>query len=101
MLIVAGGVGLPPVRPALYHVLENRADYGRVIVLYGARTPEDIVFAKELERWRSRMDIDVDVTVDAGDRRLARQGRRGHDADPARPVRPRRRRSRSSSGRRS
>jgi NAD(P)H-flavin reductase len=67
LLIVAGGVGLPPVRPALYHALEHRADYGRVILLYGARTPEDIVFRKELERWRSRMDLEVDVTVDAGD----------------------------------
>jgi NAD(P)H-flavin reductase len=65
LLIVAGGVGLPPVRPALYHALEHRADYGRVILLYGARTPEDIVFRKELERWRSRMDLEVDVTVDA------------------------------------
>ena len=78
MLIVAGGVGLPPVRPALYHVLEHRADYGRVILLYGARTPEDIVFRKEIEQWRSRMDVEVDVTVDAGDGRLARQGRRRH-----------------------
>jgi NAD(P)H-flavin reductase len=66
VLILAGGVGLPPVRPALYHVLEHRADYGRVTVLYGARTPEDLVFTKELERWRSRMDVDLDVTVDAG-----------------------------------
>jgi NAD(P)H-flavin reductase len=65
LLIVAGGVGLPPVRPALYHALEHRADYGRVILLYGARTPEDIVFRKEIEQWRSRMDLDVDVTVDA------------------------------------
>jgi NAD(P)H-flavin reductase len=65
LLIVAGGVGLPPVRPALYHALEHRGDYGRVILLYGARTPEDIVFRKELERWRSRMDLEVDVTVDA------------------------------------
>lgn len=65
VLIVAGGVGLPPVRPALYHVLGHRAEYGRVTVLYGARTPEDLVFAKELERWRSRLDVDVDVTVDA------------------------------------
>jgi NAD(P)H-flavin reductase len=65
VLILAGGVGLPPVRPALYHVLAHRADYGRVIVLYGARTPEDLVFGKELERWRSRLDVDVDVTVDA------------------------------------
>jgi NAD(P)H-flavin reductase len=65
LLIVAGGVGLPPVRPALYHALEHRADYGRVILLYGARTPADIVFRKEIERWRSRMDLEVDVTVDA------------------------------------
>lgn len=65
LLIVAGGVGLPPVRPALHHALEHRADYGRVILLYGARTPEDIVFRKEIEKWRSRMDLDVDVTVDS------------------------------------
>ncbi len=63
--IVAGGVGLPPVRPALYHLLEHRADYGRVVLLYGARTPEDIVFRAEIERWRSRMDAEVDVTVDS------------------------------------
>ncbi|MGE5273049.1 MAG: FAD/NAD(P)-binding protein [Verrucomicrobiota bacterium] len=65
VVIVAGGVGLPPVRPALHHVLENRADYGRVVLLYGARTPEDIVFRREIEQWRSRMDVEVDVTVDA------------------------------------
>ena len=67
LLIVAGGVGLPPVRPALLHALAHRADYGRVILLYGARTPADIVFRKEIEQWRSRMDLEVDVTVDAGD----------------------------------
>lgn len=65
LLIVAGGVGLPPVRPALYHALANRGDYGRLILLYGARTPDDIVFRKEIERWRSRMDLEVDVTVDS------------------------------------
>jgi NAD(P)H-flavin reductase len=62
---VAGGVGLPPVRPALYHALAHRTDYGRVILLYGARTPADIVFRKEIEQWRSRLDLEVDVTVDA------------------------------------
>jgi NAD(P)H-flavin reductase len=65
LLIVAGGVGLPPVRPALYHAVEHRADYGRVILLYGARTPADIVFRREIEKWRSRMDLEVEVTVDA------------------------------------
>ena len=64
LLIVAGGVGLPPVRPAFEYALAHRADYRRVTLLYGARTPEDLVFAKELERGRSRLDVDVDVTVD-------------------------------------
>lgn len=64
VLIVAGGVGLAPVRSALYRVLAHRADYGRVILLYGGRTPEDLLYRKELERWRSRLDVDVDVTVD-------------------------------------
>jgi NAD(P)H-flavin reductase len=49
----------------LYCALEHRADYGRVILLYGARTPDDIVFRREIEQWRSRMDLEVDVTVDA------------------------------------
>jgi NAD(P)H-flavin reductase len=65
LVIVTGGVGLPPVRPALHYALEHRTEFGRVILLYGARTPEDIVFRKEIERWRSRMDLEVDVTVDA------------------------------------
>jgi NAD(P)H-flavin reductase len=65
VLIVAGGVGLPPVRGVINQVIAHRADYGRVMVLYGARTPEEIVFRKEIERWRSRLDVEVDVTVDA------------------------------------
>src|SRR5512138_370396 len=64
VVIVAGGVGLPPLRPVLYHVLAHRDDYGRVALLYGARTPEDIVFRHELERWRGRPDLHVDWTVD-------------------------------------
>jgi NAD(P)H-flavin reductase len=64
ILIVAGGIGLPPLRGALDHVLAHRADYGRVIVLYGARAPEEIVFRKEIQQWRSRLDVEVDVTVD-------------------------------------
>lgn len=64
IVIVAGGVGLPPLRPVLYHVLANREQYGRVSLLYGARTPEDIVFRDEIERWRERHDLHVDWTVD-------------------------------------
>lgn len=69
VLIAAGGVGLAPLRPALYHVLRNRNKYGRVALLYGARSPGDLLFASELARWRSRFDVDVQLTVDhsAGD----------------------------------
>jgi NAD(P)H-flavin reductase len=65
LLIVAGGVGLAPLRPAVYHALSHRNDFGRVTLLYGSRTPDDLLFRRELERWSGRSDIDVVVTVDA------------------------------------
>jgi len=64
VVIVAGGIGLAPLRPALYHVLSKRDKFGKVVLLYGTRTPEDILLRAELERWRSRFDLDVFVTVD-------------------------------------
>jgi NAD(P)H-flavin reductase len=64
VVIIAGGIGLPPLRPALYHILAHRGDYGRVALLYGARTPRDILFRRELERWRGRFDLEVGITVD-------------------------------------
>jgi NAD(P)H-flavin reductase len=67
ILLLAGGIGLAPLRPALYHVIARRGQYGRVIVLYGTRTPADILFRKEVEQWRARFDLDVHVTVDRGD----------------------------------
>ena len=63
LVLVGGGVGLPPLRPVVYHALAHRADFRRVAVLYGGRTPEDLLFRRQLDRWRR--DIDVDVTVDA------------------------------------
>jgi NAD(P)H-flavin reductase len=62
VLVVAGGVGLAPLRPVVYELCRHRQDYGRVTLLYGARTPGDLLFRRELERWRRR--IDVLVTVD-------------------------------------
>lgn len=64
LLIIAGGVGLAPLRPVIYHVLHHRADYGRVSLLTGARAPENLLFRKELARWQERGDIQVLVTVD-------------------------------------
>lgn len=65
LLVVAGGIGLAPLRPAVRHALERRDDYGAVSVLVGARTPQDLLFGAELEEWRGRLDAEVDVTVDA------------------------------------
>lgn len=67
VVIVAGGLGLAPLRPAVYAVLGNRQRYGRVAVLYGARSPRDILYLHEIERWRRRLDVDVFVTVDHAD----------------------------------
>ena len=64
VVIVAGGIGLAPLRPAIYHVLAHREKYGRVAILYGTRTPNDILYKRELERWRSRFDLEVNITVD-------------------------------------
>jgi NAD(P)H-flavin reductase len=65
LVIVAGGIGLPPLRPALYQTLGQRERFGRVMLLYGARTPDDLLFPDELSAWRARFDLDLYVTVDA------------------------------------
>ena len=68
LVIVAGGIGLPPLRPALYQALSRRERFGRVVLLYGARTPGDLLFTRELAVWRSRFDLEVRVTVDTATR---------------------------------
>ena len=64
VLIVAGGVGLPPLRGAIYRLLANREKYANLTLLYGARTPQDLLYYHELEKWRGRFDFEVQVTVD-------------------------------------
>ena len=64
VVIVTGGLGLPPLRPSVYQLLSRKEEYGRLVLLYGARTPEDIVYAREIEQWRKGSDIAIDLTVD-------------------------------------
>lgn len=64
VVVVAGGLGLAPVRPALYRLLAERSRFGKVALLYGTRRPEEILFRSELEEWRRRLDIQIEVTVD-------------------------------------
>jgi NAD(P)H-flavin reductase len=74
IVVAAGGIGLPPIRPVLYYIINHRQDFGKVIVLYGARTSNDLQFTREYKTWQDA-DIELQVTVDRGDD--AWQGRVG------------------------
>lgn len=63
LIILTGGIGLAPLRPVLYHVLRHRKDFNRVVLLYGARTPDDLLYADEFLN-HPIADLDVVVTVD-------------------------------------
>lgn len=65
VVVVAGGIGLAPLRLLLLHAIDRRSDYGRIVLLYGARTPADLLYVAELDRWRE--DAFVDLVVDAAD----------------------------------
>lgn len=68
VLIIAGGLGLAPLRAAILHVLAHRADYGRVTILFGARSPAQLLYRDDLERWRGRFDCRLEATVDRAGR---------------------------------
>jgi NAD(P)H-flavin reductase len=63
LFIACGGIGLPPLRPAIYHIIRNRDRYGKVTLLYGARTPAELMFTTEYDTWR-KAGIEIEVTVD-------------------------------------
>lgn len=66
VIVVAGGIGLAPLRPVIYHVLRNRKRYRRLVVLYGARSPRELLYRKELASWARHSETHVLVTVDYG-----------------------------------
>ena len=65
--IIVGGIGLAPLRPVIYHIFRHRKNYGKFTILYGARTPRDILYSVELETWRKKYDVQIEVTVDRAD----------------------------------
>jgi NAD(P)H-flavin reductase len=65
VVIVAGGIGLAPLRPAIYQILAQRERFGNVVLLYGARTPRDLLYLHELQEWRGHFDLQVEITVDS------------------------------------
>ena len=64
VVIAAGGIGLPPLRPAILALLSQRERYGRLVLLYGGRAPDQLMFPDELQAWREQ-GIEVHVTVDS------------------------------------
>ena len=67
ILVVAGGLSLAPVRSVINQVFDERGSYGRFIILYGAKTPNDLLFKDELAAWSKRDDVELLTTVDRGD----------------------------------
>jgi NAD(P)H-flavin reductase len=66
LVIVAGGIGLAPLRPALFSILRHREDFARVVLLCGARTPADLLYTDEFEHWQAG-GVEVHTTVDLAD----------------------------------
>lgn len=64
VLIVAGGIGLAPLRPVIYALINDRDAFGRISIIYGARSPEELLFADELKAWRAIPGFQVLITVD-------------------------------------
>ncbi|HUH62202.1 MAG TPA: FAD/NAD(P)-binding protein [Terracidiphilus sp.] len=66
LMIVSGGIGLAPLRPVILDVLHRRGEFGRVILLYGGRTPQDLLYTDEFERWQEG-GMELFVSVDRAD----------------------------------
>jgi NAD(P)H-flavin reductase len=63
--LIAGGIGLAPLRPVIKTIQKNRRSYGSFEILYGARTPSDQVFTDEFEEWRRTARTRISLTVDS------------------------------------
>ena len=67
LLFAPGGLGLPPLRSLINQVLDERESFGRVIILYGAKNPSELLFKDDLAKWEARDDVELHVTVDRAD----------------------------------
>ena len=64
VVLIAGGCGLAPLRSVVEYILEEREKYGKIILLYGAKTPKDILYKKEIEKWKKERNFNIYLTVD-------------------------------------
>ena len=77
IVVVAGGIALPPLRSVIWNILDRRGDFGDLTVLYGARTEADLVYKDELAAWAGRKDMRLVTTVDPGGEAPGWQGKVG------------------------
>lgn len=61
LVIVAGGLGLAPLRPLIYHVLNHRNQFGRVWLICGARSPDGLLYQNEYDAWQQQLDLQCTV----------------------------------------
>jgi NAD(P)H-flavin reductase len=66
LLFIAGGIALPPMRSVIWNILDRRSEFGKVSVVYGARSVADLVYKHELAEWAARPDMTLVTTVDPG-----------------------------------
>jgi NAD(P)H-flavin reductase len=67
ILLVAGGLGIAPLKSLINHVHDTRHEFGKVTILYGSRTPDEILFRQQFDMWQHREDFDLILTVDQPD----------------------------------
>ena len=66
LIFVGGGIGMAPLRSLLWYCIDTREDYGDITLVYGARTPGDLVYKQDLEEWKGMDDVRTVLTVDPG-----------------------------------
>ncbi|MDT9547497.1 MAG: FAD/NAD(P)-binding protein [Chlorobium sp.] len=66
LLFIAGGIALPPTRSVIWSCLDQRDKFGKITIVYGARTVADLVYKQELDEWAERGDVELVLTVDPG-----------------------------------
>lgn len=64
VFFVGGGIGMAPIRTIMLHLLEHKADYGKISLLYGARSPRDMAYSYELDAWMHNPDLDCTLCID-------------------------------------
>lgn len=64
ILLIGGGIGMAPLRPLLYYILDKRDSYGKLDVIYGARTTKDLCYLEELDELKQREDLNLHLSID-------------------------------------